>query len=245
MPFTFSHPAAVLPARFLPQRLVSMTALVVGSITPDFEYFIRLRSLSLYSHTWLGLFWFDLPLGFLLTFAYHLLVRDTLIKNLPHFARSRFHKFTSFNWREYFKSNPIKVILCLLIGSATHILWDGFTHPGTYIVKHSEWLRQNTMVFGVGHTNFHILQVVSSVIGGALVIYALLKVPADPLPKRKMTPEYWLVVLSVAVLVIIPRALWGLDGKSLNDIEATMVFTTISGCILGLILAPFIIRKKA
>src|ERR1700722_2553749 len=103
MPFTFSHPSAILPAKWLPEKWVSITALVIGSITPDFEYFIRMKNLGLYGHTLGGLFWFDLPIGFALTFVYHDLVRDSLIDNLPRFLRSRLNKFKGFDWNTYVK----------------------------------------------------------------------------------------------------------------------------------------------
>ena len=83
MPFTFSHPAIILPFRYLPVKWFSFTGLVIGSLTPDFEYFIRMKVQSIYSHTLLGIFWFDLPLAILLAFLFHSLVRDTLFFNLP------------------------------------------------------------------------------------------------------------------------------------------------------------------
>ena len=83
MPFTFSHPAIILPLTYLPRRWFSLTGLIIGSLTPDFEYFIRMTPYSLYSHTLSGLFWFDIPLGLLLCFIFHNLVRDSLCSNLP------------------------------------------------------------------------------------------------------------------------------------------------------------------
>src|ERR1700679_2947936 len=105
MPFTFSHPAAVLPAKLLPDKWVSMTALVIGSITPDFEYFIRMKNVGLYGHTVIGVFWFDLPIVFALTFIYHKFVRDGLLDNLPRFLRNRLNKFRGFDWASYVKQN--------------------------------------------------------------------------------------------------------------------------------------------
>ena len=35
-----------------------------------------------------------------------------------------------FKWINYFKHHFFKVIICLLLGIASHIFWDGFTHPG-------------------------------------------------------------------------------------------------------------------
>jgi hypothetical protein len=90
MPFTFSHPAIVLPFAFLPRKWFSLTGLVIGSLIPDFEYFLRMRIKSNYSHTIDGLFWFDLPLGIILGYIFHYLVRDSLLNNLPIFLKSRF-----------------------------------------------------------------------------------------------------------------------------------------------------------
>jgi len=105
MPFTFSHPAIILPLTFLPRQWFSLTGLVIGSLAPDFEYFIRMRIQSDYSHTISGLFWFDLPLGIILAFIFHNIVRDSFFDNLPTILKSRLAKFKSFEWNEYFKKN--------------------------------------------------------------------------------------------------------------------------------------------
>lgn len=47
MPFTFAHPAAVLwCARWHPAG-VPFSAFVIGSKSPDFEYFLRLANLAI------------------------------------------------------------------------------------------------------------------------------------------------------------------------------------------------------
>jgi hypothetical protein len=51
MPFTFSHPAIILPLKYFKKKWFSLTGLVIGSMTPDFEYFVRMRIQSNYSHT--------------------------------------------------------------------------------------------------------------------------------------------------------------------------------------------------
>lgn len=73
MPFTFSHPAIILPLTSSKRQWFSATGLVIGSMTPDFEYFIRMKVQSDFSHTLPGLLWFDLPLGLLLSFIYNAL----------------------------------------------------------------------------------------------------------------------------------------------------------------------------
>lgn len=82
MPFTFCHPAIILPLTKISRNRLSATGLIIGSMSPDFEYFIKMRLESVHGHSFSGLFYFNLPLTLLLVFVFHLLVRDALILNL-------------------------------------------------------------------------------------------------------------------------------------------------------------------
>src|SRR5579871_4022702 len=148
MPFTFSHPAAVLPLALIRRKWISLTALAIGSLTPDFEYFFRMRIFSTYSHSWGGVFSFDLPVGLLLSFVFHGVVRDPLMNNLPRFLQRRFQRYRLLNWPQYFISNWIGVVICLVIGAASHILWDGFTHRTGYFVRMMPVLQDNVNFIG-------------------------------------------------------------------------------------------------
>lgn len=77
MPFTFAHPAIVLPLRKC--KWFSFSALVFGSMAPDFEYFFRMQPFSVYSHTMLGLWLVDLPIAVLLAFLYQYVVKKQML----------------------------------------------------------------------------------------------------------------------------------------------------------------------
>ena len=66
MPFTVAHVAAVLPAVRWARRL-EPSCLVIGSMSPDFEYFVRGEQVSTISHTFVGLFAWCLPATLVLT----------------------------------------------------------------------------------------------------------------------------------------------------------------------------------
>ena len=66
MPFTFSHPAIILPLLKLGKNKVSATALIAGSMAPDFEYFINFQMKQIHGHTAAGMFYYDFPLAILL-----------------------------------------------------------------------------------------------------------------------------------------------------------------------------------
>ena len=168
MPFTFSHPALIIPLTYLPKRWFSVTALVVGSITPDFEYFMRMRINSQYSHTNAGVFWFDLPLGLLLTFIFHLIVRNALIDNLPGFLRSCLHRFKDFDWLPHFRKHWLAVIISLIIGAVSHVFWDRFTHEHGYFVDLIPVLNLHYPILGHQVLGYRIVQHVSTLLGGLL-----------------------------------------------------------------------------
>ena len=72
MPVTFAHPAIVLPFYKKP-KFFSMTTLIIGSMSPDFEYFLRMKIKSDMSHTLLGIFYFDLPITLIIALSFTLL----------------------------------------------------------------------------------------------------------------------------------------------------------------------------
>ncbi len=48
MSFTFVHPVAVLPFCKKNHKYVDNTALIIGSMAPDFEYFIHFKPYQLF-----------------------------------------------------------------------------------------------------------------------------------------------------------------------------------------------------
>ena len=120
MPFTFAHPAAVLPFGLFPPRWISMTGLIVGSLMPDFEYFLRLKVQSDYSHTIAGLFLFDLPVGLVNYFIFQKIVRKSLFDNLPRVIRSRVLQVPRTSLTPNSKNSILVIIASILIG-AEHI----------------------------------------------------------------------------------------------------------------------------
>lgn len=207
MPFTFSHPAAVVPAKYLPPKYISVTALVVGSITPDFEYFIRMRNLSLYSHTWIGLFWFDIPLAFIISYVYHIVVKDALVDNLPVILKQRIARYAQLDWRKHIRENILIVLLSFAVGIATHIAWDGFTHRTGCFVAFIPWLKESELVNGVPITHYYILQSLSSAVGLIIVLNVIYKLHKDNIVIKKSIARYWITTITITLMIIIIRAL--------------------------------------
>ena len=239
MPFTFSHPAIILPLTYLPRKWFSLTGLVIGSLTPDFEYFLRMEIKSNYSHTLDGLFWFDLPLGLLLAFIFHIVVRDSLFKNLPDFLKSRLLTFNQFNWSEYFKSNWFVVIISILIGAASHNFWDSFTHDHGYFVQTIPALQNSVDFLDRQIPILKILQHSSTLFGGFIIAFAIYKLPINETEKEKINFKYWTIITAITLTVIVVRLLYGLELKQYGNV----IVTAISGGLLSLVLTPLILNK--
>jgi hypothetical protein len=240
MPFTFSHPAVVLPLTYLPRQWVSLTGLVIGSLTPDFEYFLRMRIKSDYSHSIGGLFWFDLPLGILLAFIFYNIVRDSLLDNLPTFLKSRFSILRQLEWNTYFKKNWLVVIISMLIGASSHILWDSFTHEHGYFVGIIPLLTNKINFWGGQISILKILQHLSTLIGGLIIIFVIYKLPTDKVIKDSINLKYWVVFTGLTLTIIAVRLLSGLELKEYGNLMAT----GISAGFISLILTSCLIKKK-
>lgn len=240
MPFTFSHPAIVLPLTYLPRKWFSLTGLVIGSLTPDFEYFLRMKVQSNYSHTVSGIFWFDLPLGLLLAFIFHNIVRNNLLESLPKPFKSRLLKFNQFDWNGYFKRNWFIVIVSIIIGAASHIFWDSFTHESGYFVQAIPTLTNTVDLFGTQLPIFKIIQHSSTVIGGLVIIFAILKMPANKDVSERFNIKYWIILTVLTLTIISIRFLCGLDYKLYGQV----MVTGISAGLISLILTSWLTKRK-
>ncbi len=238
MPFTFSHPAIVLPLGFLPRKYISITGLVAGSMAPDFEYFIRMKIQSDYSHTLAGLFWFDLPLSIMLAFVFHNIVRNSLFINLPKEISLRLNEFTNINWNMYFRAHWVIIIFSVLIGAASHLLWDSFTHFNGYFVELFQPMSNTISILGTALPVFKIVQHMSTVLGGIVIFIILYRLPKSNRDESSNPFFYWTIVFCVILTILIIRFGNGFNYREYGNI----VVSCISALVIALIVAPLIFR---
>jgi hypothetical protein len=171
MPFTIAHIAAALPFR---KTRFKISAVVIGSMAPDFEYFLRLAPQGRFGHTPLGLVTFTLPVALAVLWLYHKTVKPAVVKLLPVRIQQRLEsncgEFRFGGGKQF-----AMLVIAILAGALTHLLWDSFTHYEGWPVEHwallSEpvtipWLRPYPLYV------FKLLQHVSTVIGmGILAVW--------------------------------------------------------------------------
>jgi len=210
MPFTFAHPAAILPLRR--SRFLQTVPLIIGSLVPDVPYFFPGRFGRAFpdTHTLYGSVFTCLPLGMALL-VLTLLLREPLTVLLG--ARARWICLRSI---ERFNARPLHWPIALLsipIGSWTHIAWDSFTHQTGWTAMRVAALSAPVSVFGWDTATSHLLQYVSSVFG--LVMLAIwfrslvLRVPETVTWDQSRPRARWLVLAMIAfasLLIGVSRA---------------------------------------
>src|SRR5688572_17618808 len=122
MPWTLSHPAAILPFKRLCPKYLSFPALVIGSMSPDVGYYVSQYDAADYAHTFPGSLLLCIPAGLLLLLGLFLL-RRPLWFLLPEPHRSALAPLVSAR-----PSLGIAFILTstvsIILGAWTHIIWD-------------------------------------------------------------------------------------------------------------------------
>jgi len=171
MPFTFSHPAIVLPFCKLKKIPFSITGLVMGSIAPDMEFLFRMIETNSFAHRWPGIVWFNIPFALAFSFIFHYFFRNPLILHLPKFFRQRLTPFLFFNWVAYFKKNRLRFLVSVCIGILSHIFLDAFTHEDGIFVTMNVAFYQTLVVFNQPLPVYVVLQLASSVAGAIYIVW--------------------------------------------------------------------------
>lgn len=240
MPFTFSHPAIVLPLAAFPKRYFSLTGLVMGSMAPDFEYFIRMNVKGKYGHTLAGIFWFDLPLSLMLAYLFHFIVRNPLILHLPPLLNKQLIIFSDFNWHIYFSSNWPAVLLSILIGTGSHLFWDAFTHYDGYFVQIFPLLAQPIHMSTFSIPLFKLLQHSSSLLGAIVVLYAIFRSPQAAATTGDDYLKYWGCIALIALTIVVKRVKLGLG----HNYYGNLIVTGIAALLIALTVVSFFFKTR-
>lgn len=172
MPLTICHPVAAVPLRRI--GLV-LSALIIGSMMPDFEFFLRLADGKGIGHTIPGIFLFDIPVGLIVLIVFHRLIKFPVLSLLSHHAQSRLYRTASS-----FTLFPIKrfclILISLAIGTVTHTFCDAFTHADGWVVQRIALLSAPVFSLPQGTVRvYFLLQYVGSAIGAGALLYWYLK----------------------------------------------------------------------
>jgi hypothetical protein len=180
MPFTISHTAAVLPFLRHFRRWRVASALVIGSMAPDFGFLLPWRMPRFETHSAIALLTFSLPAGLVTYWLFQRVIKSAVREVLPDGAYQRSQESaaiadTRSPWQWAIAA------LAILAGALTHLVLDAFTHEGARGV-HMLPVIDDWLIDVAGHrlpgTRF--LQDASSVVGMILVVFLLVRALRKP-----------------------------------------------------------------
>ncbi|MEK3915915.1 DUF4184 family protein [Paenibacillus sp. FSL H7-0331] len=244
LPFTFAHPLYSFPIKFIKPRYFSLSGLILGSMSPDYEYFIALEPYQTIGHTHKGLLLQGLPLCVVILFLLHL-IRKPLILHLPsmfHIDVKAYQLIRSFDFRDI--KNWIVFLLSVVIGFYSHIFLDAFTHKSGYFVMNYPLLQNIYFSVPLYKLLQHILSLIGMLAQILLIVWLLIKTPFSTKNFREIGPKrkiiYWFIVLIIAIVVVIAKLYFA----SSTNILGMIIVSSISGLFLGLVVASLIFRKR-
>jgi len=231
-----------LPARLAIRRL-SLSGLVLGSMAPDFEYFLALEPYATIGHTWRGFLLQALPLGVALALMFHYLAKRQLPRHLPSLgsldrrAAALAAASTNYNGLRDRIRAGLNFLLALLIGFVSHIVVDGFTHRGGYAVVRVSWLQRELGGYPVYKLLQHGLSLLGLAVLTVLMLRALAAVRLTSSSPRSLPVSrklvYWAIVAVIALATVILKLTLS---DSANLLGMTVV-STLSGGMLGIVAA--------
>lgn len=239
MPFTLSHPAIVLPLALVPRRFISMTGLIVGSLMPDFESLLWMKSSKEFSHTWWGILWFDIPIGLLVCFLYHNLIRDLFISHMPRTLQLKLIRFQHYPWNEKFRANWFLILLSLAIGAASHLFWDAFSHFDSFFSNSVSGMNENVQIGETDLETPYLIQYINSIVGLLVIGLTIVLLPkARKVRIRIVIEKFWVYIFLISTAIFVPR-MYFFEGFRVDD----AIITAMSCFCIGLIITCILFKS--
>lgn len=141
-----------------------------------------------------GAFYICLPSALAVLWLFQRVLKLPLISLAPNSLQPRLVRFA-----EPFRFGPAKrfgwILVSLLLGIFSHLLWDSFTHGSGYMAQHLPLLRTVPLAeYGIYRPLYNLLQHLSSLLGVGILVTACYrwseKAQAQPIPERlKLSPR--------------------------------------------------------
>lgn len=245
MPFTPAHIAVVLPFRKWFRNPAYFSALVIGSIVPDMEYFLRFNPASGFSHTIKGIFLFDIPLALLLLWLWNIYIRNSVVNYFPSYRFNDAERETSpgKNIKSY-----LLIVVSAFIGIITHLLWDGFTHGKGYFVQRIPFLGEEVFTAYLKMKVCYLLWYICSFLGTIIVAFYFFRIKKSTAVNKTKADhnisEFWSKTFFLTLMIAVIRIAMGLS----HNVPRHLVIITIGAFIYSYCLIAFSesewLRKK-
>jgi hypothetical protein len=216
-----------------------LSALVVGSMAPDFEYFLPVSTHG-FTHTLEGAFLVALPAGLAALWLFHAVLARPLAALLPRRLHQRLAPLAGgFAWRPWRRFALI--VASVLVGALTHVVWDSFTHEQGWAVSRLAFLTATVSETRFGPLKvYKALQHASTLGGLAIVCLAcgvwLLRASRRPAaaPPGLSAGRKTAIVAALAAGAAAPVVIYGLAGLSAGIDLASLAHAFARGVVTGM-----------
>ncbi len=235
MPFTFlAHQAPIAPLKLIRPTWFSGTALAIGSMAPDLQYFLSGETGN-WAHTLPGQFLFCLPITLFLALLVERLMAEPIALHLPELGNFHLRDFATLSHRRHGLGRwLVLAVPSALIGSFSHVVLDAFTHKHGWGVALVPVL--DTKVFAIAGHDVAIYKLLQ--LGGTVVLSAFTTVVlyligerrrllvwsgCAVLPEGTPTRASWLALTVTPVVLGLIGIAWGLAEIEPRDSVIDMV----------------------
>jgi Domain of unknown function (DUF4184) len=231
MPFTFAHPIAAAPIWLGSKRKLDLPSLIIGSMIPDIEYFLSLQPVKTIGHTFTGILIQGIPYSIaLLLIGRYFLMRPCLALLSPQLARHLPSPTRYFRLEFLYLIN---VIISIIIGACSHILWDTIVHRSHWLVDRSQQIQAHFSKVSM-YQSFHYSSTAIGLIAIAIWLLKWLDRTEYRHQVETLTPN-WRGIASIAlVLPAFGLAIVAIEAHHVVGETALEVFVrALIGCISG------------
>jgi hypothetical protein len=151
-----------------------LSAALIGSIVPDFGWFMPWRPARFETHGAIALLTFCLPVGLAAYWLFQRVIRRPVLELLPSAAYMRWRgSSTPADYRSF--KQWVLAACGVLAGAITHLVWDAFTHEGGRGLRLFPGLEDSAVEI-IGHrlAGSHLMQDANSLIGVIIVVAIVL-----------------------------------------------------------------------
>lgn len=215
MPVTFfAHQLPVLPiARRWPGRFDGV-ALVVGSMAPDMAYLLNGSRWSLWAHGFPSAVTFCVPVTVAVAWILVRVIAPVVPDHLPRLAPWHLRDYRGlaahrFGW--------VTTPLSALVGTATHIVLDNFTHDWGWFAQNISWYGDVLLAGPLGRdwTAYRIAQYLGHFVGTGLCLVVL----------ARLGRQRWMADRAA----VVPKT----QRTALSTL--TLAASTLTGCLAGIL----------
>lgn len=256
----------MLPLKMARPQWFSGAALCIGSMAPDFEYFLKGKPMTGIGHTIVGQFTFCLPLTMFVVWLVRRVIIRPLALHAPDGGEFHLKDYRVLAETPLTLSDWLKVVVSALIGSFSHIIWDSFTHETGWAAQRISFIQRH--LFSVGDSHIHVFKLLQhggSIVCGLLSIFLLYQIGkrrlllrwADKVsPSAKHQPSLssqrilWGTVVTFALVgAVLGRVMIGQPKPwfslyNWGHIFLKTVYFTFAGLCMGCVLCERQMKRK-